>query len=69
MAKLFASWVHGHAAFLEFPHTNQFPRDFHTAQDPNNPPSGPAFSDVSGWRRAWGAFFCGGSGFLDSGIS
>jgi hypothetical protein len=57
MAKIFASWVHGNAAFLEFPHTNQFPRDLVTAPRGQAPASGPAFSDVIGWRRAWGAFF------------
>jgi hypothetical protein len=58
MASLFASWVPGYAAVAEWmgPALNFPARD---ARD-NNPPVPdpvPQFSDVNGWRRAWGAFF------------
>jgi hypothetical protein len=58
MAKQFVSWVHGYAAVAEWMGGNgglQF------AQDPTqSPPQADLvndFSDVNGWRRAWGSFF------------
>jgi Family of unknown function (DUF6623) len=55
MARLFASWVPGYAAVAEW--MGNPPLQFvHDARDNGSDPI-PAFSDVNGWRRAWGAFF------------
>jgi len=61
MAKQFVSWVHGYAAVPEW----MGPDVLQSAEDATRPdPSGipeqdfvPAFSEVNGWRRAWGACF------------
>ena len=57
MARLFASWVPGYAAVAEWMGNPQlqFPQDHHVSP-PQSDPVVP-FSDVNGWRRAWGAFF------------
>jgi hypothetical protein len=63
MAKNFVSWVHGYAAVPEWMGSDvlQLAQD-PTRPDPRNPDFGEpdfvtTFSDVNGWRRAWGACF------------
>jgi hypothetical protein len=58
MAKNFVSWVHGYAAVAEWMGPDVL--QFDLTQDPTRGGERdlvPAFSDVNGWRRAWGSFF------------
>jgi hypothetical protein len=59
MAKQFVSWVHGYAAVAEWMGSDvlQFDLTRDPTRSPPEPDFVPAFSDVNGWRRAWGSFF------------
>jgi hypothetical protein len=55
MASLFASWVPGYAAVAEWMGPAlQYPA--HDTRDNQDDPVA-EYSNVNGWRRAWGAFF------------
>jgi hypothetical protein len=59
--KQFISWVHGNAAVAEWMGNPplQSALDIRDSSDPSKPQSDlvAAYSEVNGWRSAWGAFF------------